>query len=67
MLQTEYSYKTLGFRKAHPAGDHWIDWYDGRDATEVMEKFAYRCGKVILGAKHNVPRAIDTCGLCRMA
>ena len=39
MLQTEYSYKTLGFRKAHPAGDHWIDWYDGRDATEVMDGF----------------------------
>jgi hypothetical protein len=29
----------LGWRKAHPAGDHWIDWYDGRDATEVMDAF----------------------------
>jgi hypothetical protein len=28
-----------GWRKAHPAGDHWIDWYDGRDATEVMDGF----------------------------
>lgn len=28
-----------GWRKAHPAGDHWIDWYDGRDATEVMDAF----------------------------
>jgi hypothetical protein len=30
---------SLGWRKAHPAGDHWIDWYDGRDATEVMDAF----------------------------
>jgi len=30
---------TIGWRKAHPAGDHWIDWYDGRDATEVMDAF----------------------------
>lgn len=28
-----------GWRKAHPAGEHWIDWYDGRDATEVMDAF----------------------------
>ena len=28
-----------GWRKAHPAGSHWIDWYDGRDATEVMDAF----------------------------
>ena len=28
------------------------------DATEVLESFAYRCGKVLLGAKHKVPRAI---------
>lgn len=28
-----------GWRKAHPAGTHWIDWYDGRDATEVMDAF----------------------------
>jgi hypothetical protein len=31
--------KYIGWRKAHPAGDHWIDWYDGRDATEVMDGF----------------------------
>ena len=31
--------KFIGWRKAHPAGDHWIDWYDGRDATEVMDGF----------------------------
>lgn len=28
-----------GWRKAHPAGSHWIDYYDGRDATEVMDAF----------------------------
>jgi fatty acid desaturase len=28
-----------GWRKAHPAGEHWIDYYDGRDATEVMDAF----------------------------
>lgn len=32
-------YDISGFRKAHPAGSHWIDWYDGRDATEVMDAF----------------------------
>lgn len=32
-------YDLTGWRKAHPAGDHWIDWYDGRDATEVMDGF----------------------------
>lgn len=32
-------YDVSGWRKAHPAGDHWIDWYDGRDATEVMDGF----------------------------
>jgi len=32
-------YDLSGWRKAHPAGEHWIDWYDGRDATEVMDAF----------------------------
>jgi hypothetical protein len=32
-------YDLLGWRKAHPAGEHWIDYYDGRDATEVMDAF----------------------------
>jgi len=32
-------YDLSGWRKAHPAGQHWIDWYDGRDATEVMDAF----------------------------
>mmetsp|Transcript_5602 Transcript_5602/g.13992 ORF Transcript_5602/g.13992 Transcript_5602/m.13992 type:complete len:504 (+) Transcript_5602:196-1707(+) len=32
-------YDLSGWRKAHPAGAHWIDWYDGRDATDVMDAF----------------------------
>lgn len=32
-------YDLSGWRKAHPSGSHWIDWYDGRDATEVMDAF----------------------------
>lgn len=32
-------YDLSGWRKGHPAGSHWIDWYDGRDATEVMDAF----------------------------
>lgn len=32
-------YDLSGWRKAHPAGAHWIDWFDGRDATEVMDAF----------------------------
>jgi len=32
-------YNLSGWRKAHPAGAHWIDWFDGRDATEVMDAF----------------------------
>jgi len=32
-------YNLSGWRKAHPAGAHWIDWYDGRDASEVMDAF----------------------------
>lgn len=32
-------YDLSGWRMAHPAGAHWIDWYDGRDATEVMDAF----------------------------
>jgi acyl-lipid Delta6-acetylenase / acyl-lipid (9-3)-desaturase len=35
----------LGWRKAHPAGAHWIDWYDGRDATEVMDAFHSEKGR----------------------
>jgi hypothetical protein len=37
----------LGWRKAHPAGDHWIDWYDGRDATEVMDAFHSEKGRAM--------------------
>ena len=35
----------LGWRKAHPAGEHWIDFYDGRDATEVMDAFHSEKGR----------------------
>jgi len=28
-----------GWRKAHPAGSHWIDVFDKNDATEVMHAF----------------------------
>ena len=34
-----FIFNDKGWRKAHPAGSHWIDWYDGRDATEVMDAF----------------------------
>jgi len=32
-------YDLSGWRKAHPAGEHWIDMYNNRDATEVMQGF----------------------------
>jgi len=32
-------YDLSGWRKGHPGGEHWIDYYDGRDATEVMYAF----------------------------
>lgn len=38
-------YDLTGWRKAHPAGEHWIDWYDGRDATEVMDGFHSEKGR----------------------
>lgn len=38
-------YDLSGWRKAHPAGAHWIDWYDGRDATEVMDAFHSKKGR----------------------
>jgi len=38
-------YDLSGWRKAHPAGAHWIDWYDGRDATEVMDGFHSQKGR----------------------
>uniref|UniRef100_A0A7S4T0U5 Cytochrome b5 heme-binding domain-containing protein n=1 Tax=Ditylum brightwellii TaxID=49249 RepID=A0A7S4T0U5_9STRA len=38
-------YDLSGWRKAHPAGAHWIDWYDGRDATEVMDAFHSEKGR----------------------
>jgi len=41
-------YDLSGWRKAHPAGAHWIDWYDGRDATEVMDGFHSEKGRTML-------------------
>lgn len=38
-------YDLSGWRAAHPAGPHWIDWYDGRDATEVMDGFHSEKGR----------------------
>ena len=38
-------YDLSGWRKAHPAGAHWIDWYDGRDATDVMDAFHSKKGR----------------------
>lgn len=38
-------YDLSGWRKAHPAGAHWIDWYDGRDATDVMDAFHSKKGQ----------------------
>jgi len=38
-------YDLTGWRKAHPAGEIWIDWYDGRDATEVMDAFHSEKGR----------------------
>ena len=38
-------YDLSGWRSAHPAGSHWIDWYDGRDATEVMDGFHSERGR----------------------
>jgi len=40
-------YDLSGWRKAHPAGTHWIDWYDGRDATEVMDAFHSEKGRAM--------------------
>lgn len=38
-------YDLSGWRRAHPGGAHWIDWYDGRDATEVMDAFHSQKGR----------------------
>lgn len=40
-------YDLSGWRKAHPAGAHWIDYYDGRDATEVMDGFHTAKGRAM--------------------
>lgn len=41
-------YDLSGWRKAHPAGKHWIDYYDGRDATEVMHAFHSAKGREMM-------------------
>jgi hypothetical protein len=30
-------YDVTKWRKAHSAGSHWLDWFDGRDATEIID------------------------------
>jgi len=40
-------YDLSGWAKAHPAGTHWIQWYDGRDATEVMDAFHSEKGRAM--------------------
>jgi len=40
-------YDLSGWRKAHPAGAQWIDWYDGRDATDVMDAFHSEKGRAM--------------------
>eukprot|EP00957_Ditylum_brightwellii_P178778 13617914-Ditylum_brightwellii.AAC.1 len=32
-------YDLTAWRNSHPAGTHWLDMYNGRDATEVMDAF----------------------------
>lgn len=41
-------YDLSGWRKAHPSGEHWIDLYRDRDATEVMHAFHSKKGKEML-------------------
>lgn len=38
-------YDLSGWRKAHPSGEHWIDLYKDRDATEVMHGFHSEKGR----------------------
>lgn len=30
-------YDVTKWRRAHSAGAHWLDWFDGRDATEIID------------------------------
>ena len=52
-----FSFHTSGWRKAHPAGAHWIDWYDGRDATEVMDGFHTAKGRAMY---ERLPKSKET-------
>ncbi|CAB9508157.1 Acyl-lipid (9-3)-desaturase [Seminavis robusta] len=49
-------YDLSGWRKAHPAGTHWIDWYDGRDATEVMDAFHSEKGRSMV---QRLPKSVE--------
>lgn len=40
-------YDLSGWRNTHPAGDHWIDLYRNRDATEVMHGFHSEKGRTM--------------------
>jgi len=50
-------YDLSGWRKAHPAGSHWIDWYDGRDATEVMDAFHSEKARAMY---QRLPKSVET-------
>ena len=41
-------YDVSGWRSKHPAGSHWIDYYDGRDATEVLDGFHTTKGQAMI-------------------
>ena len=47
-------YDLSGWRNTHPAGDHWIDLYRDRDATEVIHGFHSEKGRSML---HRLPRS----------
>ena len=40
-------YDLTKWRKAHPGGSHFIDYYNGRDATEVMDAFHSAKGRAM--------------------
>eukprot|EP01041_Mallomonas_annulata_P012318 gene12318-25911_t len=49
-------YDLSGWRNAHPAGDHWIDLYRQRDATEVMHGFHSEKGRTMF---QRLPKSKD--------
>eukprot|EP00535_Pseudo-nitzschia_heimii_P001265 CAMPEP_0197178522 /NCGR_PEP_ID=MMETSP1423-20130617/3773_1 /TAXON_ID=476441 /ORGANISM="Pseudo-nitzschia heimii, Strain UNC1101" /LENGTH=500 /DNA_ID=CAMNT_0042628283 /DNA_START=1343 /DNA_END=2845 /DNA_ORIENTATION=- len=53
-------YDLTRWRKAHPAGDHWLDWYDGRDATEVMDGFhSHKARKMYARLPKSKPETVE--------